>query len=161
MIMSVLKKKSAQRVQEALMEKGVTLSVIEFDASTRTSVDAANAIGCDLGQIAKSLIFKGKESGKPILIIASGTNRVNEKKMKEVIGEKLSKADAAFVLEETGYAIGGIPPIGHLHPIQTWIDQDLLNYEVIWAAAGTPNAVFELNPSILLDITKGKVVSVN
>lgn len=159
--MSVLKKKSAQRVQEALMEKGVTLSVIEFDASTRTSVDAANAIGCDLGQIAKSLIFKGKESGKPILIIASGTNRVNEKKMKEVIGEKLSKADAAFVLEETGYAIGGIPPIGHLHPIQTWIDQDLLNYEVIWAAAGTPNAVFELNPSILLDITKGKVVSVN
>ena len=94
-----------------------------------------------MGQIAKSLIFKGKTSQKPILIITSGANRVNEKKVKEYIGEKLGKADADFVREHTGFAIGGVPPVGHIKPITTYIDEDLMQYDEIWAAAGTPNSV--------------------
>ena len=110
-------KKSAEKVQNVLNEFGIQLNVIELSDSTRTAQEAANTIGCTVSQIAKSLIFKGKTSQKPILIIASGTNRVNEKTVKEHIGEKLSKADADFVLENTGFAIGGIPPIGHKNPI--------------------------------------------
>lgn len=129
-------KKSAEKVQRILNELGFELNVMEFPASTRTAQEAADAIGCTIGQIAKSLIFKGKSSQKPILIIASGTNRVNEKVVKEYIGEKLEKADADFVLEHTGYAIGGIPPVGHTEPISTFIDEDLMQYSEIWAAAG-------------------------
>jgi prolyl-tRNA editing enzyme YbaK/EbsC (Cys-tRNA(Pro) deacylase) len=103
-------KKSAQKVQQALDAFGFELRVKEFAESTRTSQEAADAIGCTVGQIAKSLIFKGKDSQSPILVIASGANRVNEKAVKAHLGEKLEKADAAFVLEHTGYAIGGIPP---------------------------------------------------
>jgi prolyl-tRNA editing enzyme YbaK/EbsC (Cys-tRNA(Pro) deacylase) len=113
-----------------------------------------------VGQIAKSLIFKGKSSQKPILIIASGANRVNEKRVKEYAGEKLEKADAEFVLEHTGFAIGGVPPVGHINPITTLIDEDLTQYSEIWAAAGTPHAVFKLTPEILIEITKGSVIKV-
>lgn len=134
--------------------------MIEFSNSTRTAQEAADAIGCTVGQIAKSLIFKGKTSQKPILIIASGTNRVNEKLVKEYVGEKLEKADADFVLEHTGFAIGGVPPVGHITSINTFIDEDLMQYDEIWAAAGTPNAVFKLTPKILLEITKGSVIKV-
>lgn len=153
-------KKSAARVQKALNEFGFELNVIEFSNSTRTAQEAADAIGCTVGQIAKSLIFKGKTSQKPILIIASGTNRVNEKLVKEYVGEKLEKADADFVLEHTGFAIGGVPPVGHITSINTFIDEDLMQYDEIWAAAGTPNAVFKLTPKILLEITKGSVIKV-
>jgi len=153
-------KKSAARVQKALNEFGFELNVIEFSNSTRTAQEAADAIGCTVGQIAKSLIFKGKTSQKPILIIASGTNRVNEKLVKEYVGEKLEKADADFVLEHTGFAIGGVPPVGHITSISTFIDEDLMQYDEIWAAAGTPNAVFKLTPKILLEITKGSVIKV-
>lgn len=158
--MSTNLKKSAEKVQNVLNEFGFELNVIEFSDSTRTSEDAAKAIGCTVGQIAKSLIFKGKVSEKPILIIASGPNRVNEKAVKEYIGEKLGKADAAFVLEHTGFAIGGIPPIAHKEPITTFVDEDLLKFDEIWAAAGTPNSVFKLTPKILLEITKAKVICV-
>lgn len=158
--MSTNLKKSAEKVQNVLNEFGFELNVVEFSDSTRTSEDAAKAIGCTVGQIAKSLIFKGKTSENPILIVASGPNRVNEKAVKEYIGEKLGKADAAFVLEHTGFAIGGIPPIAHKEPITTFVDEDLLKYEEIWAAAGTPNAVFKLTPKILLEITKAKVICV-
>lgn len=154
-------KKSAEKVQRILNELGFELNVMEFPASTRTAQEAADAIGCTIGQIAKSLIFKGKSSQKPILIIASGTNRVNEKVVKEYIGEKLEKADADFVLEHTGYAIGGIPPVGHTEPISTFIDEDLMQYSEIWAAAGTPNAVFKLTPNTLVEITKGTIIKVN
>lgn len=153
-------KKSAQKVQTVLNEFGFELNVVELSDSTRTAQEAANTIGCTVSQIAKSLIFKGKVSQKPILIIASGTNRVNEKVIKEHIGEKLQKADADFVLEHTGFAIGGIPPIGHKDSIITLIDEDLLQYDEIWAAAGTPNAVFKLTPKILVEITKGDVISI-
>jgi len=158
--MSYNLKKSAERVQAILNEFGFELNVIEFSDSTRTAQEAANAIGCTVGQIAKSLIFKGKSSQKPILIIASGTNRVNEKLVKEYTGEKLEKADAEFVLENTGFVIGGIPPVGHTKPIDTFIDEDLMQYSEIWAAAGTPNAVFKLTPEILVEITKGSIIKV-
>lgn len=152
--------KSAQKVQAELNRYGIELKVVEFSESTRTSQEAADAIGCELGQIAKSLIFKGKTSKKPVCIIASGANRVNEKKIKEIIGEKIEKADAAFVLEHTGYAIGGVPPVGHKSSIKPLIDEDLLKYREIWSAAGTPHAVFKLTPDDLLRITGGEVISV-
>jgi len=158
--MSLKLKKSAEKVQTVLNEMGFELNVIELPDSTRTAQEAANAIGCTVGQIAKSLIFKGKTSQKPILIIASGTNRVNEKAIKKYIGEELGKADADFVLEHTGFVIGGVPPVGHKTPIATYIDEDLMQYDEIWAAAGTPNAVFRLTPEILVEITKGKIISV-
>ena len=125
-------KKSAEKVQIELNKFGFELNVIELPDSTRTAQEAANAIGCTVSQIAKSLIFKGKTSQNPILIIASGTNRVNEKAIKEHIGEKLEKANADFVLEHTGFAIGGIPPVGHKNPIITFIDEDLLQHDEIW-----------------------------
>lgn len=152
--------KSAEKVQKVLNEFGFELNVMELSDSTRTAQEAANTIGCEVNQIAKSLIFKGKTSQKPILIVASGTNRVNEKAIKAYIGEKLEKADADFVLEHTGFAIGGIPPIGHKNSITTLIDEDLLQYEEIWAAAGTPHAVFKLTPKILAEITKGDIISI-
>jgi len=152
--------KSAEKVQNALTEYGFELNVTELSSSTRTSQEAADSIGCTVGQIAKSLIFKGKQSQKPILIIASGINRVNEKLFTQYIGEKLEKADADFVLEQTGFVIGGVPPVGHKNPIDTFIDEDLMQYEEIWAAAGTPHAVFKLTPEILTKITKGTIVKV-
>ncbi|NLU35665.1 MAG: YbaK/EbsC family protein [Clostridiales bacterium] len=158
--MSSSLKKPAARVQAVLDEFGYELNVTEFPESTRTAQEAADAIGCTVGQIAKSLIFKGKTSQKPILIITSGANRVNEKKVKEYIGEKLGKADADFVREHTGFAIGGVPPVGHIKPITTYIDEDLMQYYEIWAAAGTPNSVFKLTPSILADMTKGRIIKV-
>lgn len=153
-------KKSAQKVQQVLDGFGFALQVKEFSASTRTSQEAADAIGCLVGQIAKSLVFRGKESGRPILVIASGANRVDEKAVRAHIGEKPDKADAAFVLEHTGYAIGGIPPVGHAGGMVTVVDEDLLQYAEIWAAAGTPNAVFRLTPQMLLEMTGGTVLAV-
>jgi|SRR5690554_4936050 len=153
-------KKSAQKVQTALDKLGLNLKVVELSNSTRTAQEAADAIGCTVEQIVKSLIFKGKTSQAPILIIASGTNRVNEKAVRELIGEKLQKADADFVLKHTGFAIGGIPPVGLKKPITTYIDQDLMEYEEIWAAGGTPHAVFKLTPQILTEITKGEIICI-
>ena len=159
-IMSSNLSKSAGKVQAALKELGFEPNIIELSDSARTAQEAADAIGCSVSQIAKSLIFKGKISQKPILIVASGTNRINEKAVKEHIGEKLEKADADFVLEHTGFAIGGIPPIGHKTPITTLIDEDLMQYEEIWAAAGTPHAIFKLTPKILTEITQGNIICV-
>jgi len=153
-------KKSAGRVQEVLEKFGLDLEVKQLSASTRTAQEAADAIGCDVAQIAKSLVFKGKETGVPILIIASGINRVNEKTVAAELGEKLLRADADFVFNKTGYKIGGVPPVGHKSPPITLIDEDILTFDEIWAAAGTPNAVFRLTPKILKDITKGKVINI-
>jgi len=151
---------SAQKVQEALKVHGVACRVIEMKQTTRSAQEAADAVGCQVGQIAKSLIFTGKKSNQPILVIASGPNRVNEKTIRRHISEPLSMAKAEFVREHTGFAIGGVPPIGHLNPLQTFIDEDLLKFDEIWAAAGTPNAVFKLTPDELKKITKGEVISV-
>lgn len=150
---------SAQKVQQALDACGLSLVVVELPASTRTAVEAAQAIGCQVGQIVKSLVFKGKRSTRPILVIASGANRVDEKKIEALIKEPLGKADADYVRQQTGFVIGGVPPVGHIQPLQTFIDEDLLQYQEIWAAAGTPNAVFRLTPTDLLRITLGQVAS--
>lgn len=137
--------KSAQRVQKALWEMGLSYEVTELPQSTRSAAEAARAVGCEVGQIAKSLVFRGKNSGRPILVIASGKNRVDEEKLSSYVSQPVEKADADFVREETGFSIGGVPPIGHAKPLVTFIDEDLLGYEEIWAAAGTPNAVFKLS----------------
>jgi prolyl-tRNA editing enzyme YbaK/EbsC (Cys-tRNA(Pro) deacylase) len=149
--------KNAKRVQTALAGFGLDLVVVEFPESTRTAQDAANAIGCQVEQIVKSLVFQCRPSGKAILIAASGGNRVNEKRIKEILGEKIVRADAEFVRQVTGFPIGGVPPVAHTQPIETIIDEDLMQYQEIWAAAGTPNAVFPLKPQQLVLITEGKV----
>lgn len=151
---------NAHRVQTALKELGYTLEVIELPASTRTAPEAAVAVGCEVAQIVKSLIFRRKRSLTPVLVIASGANRVNEKRMKQILGEPLGKADADFVRQQTGFAIGGVPPVGHTRPIETYIDEDLLQYKEVWAAAGTPHAVFKLNPNDLTAMTGGTIVSI-
>src|SRR5881394_3052075 len=141
--------RGTERVQSALDAAGIAARVVELAASTRTASEAAAAIGCSVAQIAKSLVFRGARSGEAILVIASGTNRVDEEKIAALVGEPIAKADADFVRERTGYAIGGIPPAGHASPLRTFIDRDLLQFERIWAAAGTPHAVFELTPAQL------------
>lgn len=151
---------SAQKVQRALQEKGLSLQVVELPASTRTALDAAEAVGCQVGQIVKSLIFRTRQSDRPILVLASGANQVDEKKIGKLLSEPITKADANFVRERTGYAIGGVPPVGHLQGMPTFIDQDLLQYDEIWAAAGTPHAVFRLTPDDLVRITAGSIAHV-
>ncbi len=148
----------AQRVQEALVRLGVSLQVEILPDSTRSAQEAAQAIGCALGQIAKSLIFQTKTSGRALLVIASGANLVDEKKIAESVGEPIRKADATFVRQVTGFAIGGVPPVGHEQEIETYIDEDLLSYDCIWAAAGTPHAVFKLTGDILVQVTGGAVI---
>lgn len=151
---------SARKVQAALAAFGLGLEVREFDASTRTAADAAKAIGCTVGQIAKSILFRGASSGRPVLVIASGTNRVNEGKVAALLGEALGKADAEFVRSQTGFVIGGVPPVGHAVRPETFIDRDLMAFAEIWAAAGTPNAVFRLEPHDLPRITGGRVAAI-
>lgn len=142
---------SALRVQEVL---GSQFQVVEFEESTGTSAEAAAAIGCTLAQIAKSLVFRAA-SGKSVLVVASGVNRVDEKKVRQIIGEKIGRADADFVREMTGYAIGGVPPVGHRTAPLVLLDSDLKAFSEIWAAAGTPNAVFKLTPAQLQLLTSG------
>ncbi len=155
--MSSSLKASARRVQKAVAAQGFAFDVREFPDSTRTSAEAAAAIGCSVAQIAKSLVFRGAESGNAVLIIASGANRVDPAKAEALLGEAIKRADADFVREATGFAIGGVPPLGHDWPLVTLIDEDLLAFEEIWAAAGTPNAVFRLSPADLSDLTGGRI----
>lgn len=151
---------SAQKIQDLLNSLGYNYAVIEHAESTRTAQEAADRAGCELGQIVKSLIFKGKGSDKPILVLTSGANRVDEKRISKYAGEAIGKADADFARAVTGFAIGGVPPIGHLQRIETYLDEDFLKYETVWAAAGTPNAIFELKTSDLQKMTDGKIVQV-
>ena len=151
---------SAQKVQNTLRALGLNNEVRELPATTKSAAEAAAAIGCQVAQIAKSLVFKTRTSGKPILVIASRANRVDEKKIAGFLGEPIERADADFVREKTGFAIGGIPPVGHSEKLLTFIDEDLLQYEIIWAAGGNPNAVFKLTPVELGNMTGGKVVPV-
>jgi Cys-tRNA(Pro) deacylase len=152
---------SAQKVQDTLTARGFANQVVEHEQTTRTSAEAAAAVGCEVGQIVKSVIFKTKGSGRPVLVVASGVNRVNEKKLGELVGEKLEKPDADFVRQQTGFVIGGVPPLGHSQPMITFVDEDLLQYGQIWAAAGTPNAVFQLTPDDLVKMTNGQVISIH
>ncbi len=151
---------SAQKVQDGLVARGFTYQVTESAQVTRTAAEAAEVVGCSVGQIAKSLVFRGVESGQPILVIASGANRVNEAQISDYVGEPIGKANAQFVREQTGFAIVGIPPLGHLQPLTIFVDQDLLQYPEIWAAAGTPHSLFRLDPRDLPALTGGRVVAV-
>jgi len=153
--------KSAQSVQDVLSEKGIDTKVMELPSSTRTAEDAAKTIGCAVAQIVKSLIFQTKYTKRPILVLASGANRVSEKLIATAVREEIVKADADFTRDVTGFAIGGIPPIGHKQKIDTFIDEDLLKQGVLWAAAGTPNAVFCLDAALIADLTSGKVIAIH
>jgi len=146
---------AARRVQEIL---GPGFAVVEFAVSTKTSADAAAAIGCSVAQIAKSLVFRAGDT--PVLVVASGTNRVDEKKIGALLGQKIERADADFVRERTGYAIGGVAPVGHATPPSVLLDEDLKQYDMIWAAAGTPNAVFRLTPADLERLTGARFAAI-
>lgn len=136
---------SVQRVEQALAALGIETSIVEFAASTRTAVEAAREIGCDVAQIAKSIVLRGLEDDSCILVIASGASRVDEKKVAALIGQPVGKADAAFVRARTGFAIGGVAPVGHAGPVTVLVDESLWSLDPIWAAAGAPNAVFCLS----------------
>jgi Cys-tRNA(Pro) deacylase len=158
--MSEKLKPSAQRVQEALQDHGLTCEVVQMQDTTRSAEDAARAVGCEVGQIVKSLIFEGTQSHQPVLVVTSGANRANEKTVGQNLAESIKMAAPEFVREMTGFAIGGVAPVGHRLPLKIFIDEDLLQYEEIWAAAGTPHAVFKLTPDELKMITNGTVISV-
>jgi prolyl-tRNA editing enzyme YbaK/EbsC (Cys-tRNA(Pro) deacylase) len=150
----------ALEIQKVLDQHGVRSKVVTMPSTTRTAADAAAAIGCAVGQIAKSLVFRAVRTSKPVLVIASGANRVNEAVIAQLVGEPLETPKADFVRALTGYAIGGVPPLGFPQPIDTFIDEDLLQFSEIWAAAGTPNAVFCIDPGSLVTITRGTVTRV-
>ena len=151
---------SAQKVQDALHAAGLACEVVEMPKTTRTAREAAEAAGCSVGQIVKSLIFRGRHTQKPYLVVASGANRVDETILTQRVGEPVEMPDADFVREKTGFAIGGVPPVGHATALHTYIDEDLMQYAEIWAAAGTPNAIFKLTPADLRAITGGQVIPI-
>ena len=149
-----------ERVSEALAGMGYGYGPVALPNSAGTSAQAAEALGCDVAQIAKSLVFRGRDTGRAVLVVASGANRVDEKRLGRAIGEKVRKPDADFVRETTGFSIGGVPPVGHSRPLETIIDEDLLQYEVVWAAAGNPKAVFSLDSRDLAEMTGGRVARI-
>lgn len=151
---------AAAKVQAAADAIGLAIAIRLMPDSTRTAAEAAAACGCAVGQIVKSLIFKGKDTGTPLLLLVSGANRVNEKGVAAAVGEQLVRPDADFVREATGFAIGGIPPFGHAARLSAFMDEDLLQYGTVWAAAGTPNAVFAANPGRLRDAVGAAVIRV-
>jgi prolyl-tRNA editing enzyme YbaK/EbsC (Cys-tRNA(Pro) deacylase) len=151
---------STRRVQDALGAFGLDCPVVELDRSARTAAEAAAALGCRVDQIAKSLVFRLRDSGRALLVITSGANRVDERAVGALVGEPLDKADAPFVREQTGFAIGGVAPVGHARPLTTLIDEDLLKWADIWAAAGHPSMVFRVAPADLVRITGGRVTTV-
>jgi prolyl-tRNA editing enzyme YbaK/EbsC (Cys-tRNA(Pro) deacylase) len=153
-------KPSARKVQEALQALNLSCEVVQMTDTTRSASDAARAVGCQVGQIVKSLIFEGQQSHQPIMVAASGANRVNERSVEQSVSEPIKMAKPDYVRQMTGFAIGGVPPIGHDRPLKIFIDEDLLQYHEIWAAAGTPHAVFKLTPDDLKTITGGTVISV-
>jgi prolyl-tRNA editing enzyme YbaK/EbsC (Cys-tRNA(Pro) deacylase) len=158
--MAEFSSQTVQRVQDALRALGRGHEVTDLGLSARTAADAAAAVGCQVDQIAKSLVFRLRDSGRALLVITSGAHRVDEKKVATVVGEAIERADADFVRAETGFAIGGVAPIGHARPIVTLIDEHLLRWDAIWAAAGHPNTVFRLTPDDLVAMTGGRVVAV-
>ena len=144
---------TALRVAQLLHQAGLTAEVVEFEQATRTSAEAAAAIGCTVAEIAKSVVFRGQMSGQAVVVVASGDNRVDEAKVSRLVGEPLGRADAPFVRESTGYAIGGVAPLGHARPTRLVLDADLQRFDLVWAAAGTPFSVFALTPAQLKALT--------
>lgn len=152
--------RSAVRVRDALLARGAEAEIRELPDSTRTAPEAAAAVGCAVEQIVKSLVFRRARSGTPLLVLASGSNLVDEARVAELVGEPVEKPDADFVRAQTGYAIGGVPPLGHNEPLQTLIDEDLLGLGEVWAAAGTPRAVFPVAGGRLPELTGGRVAAI-
>lgn len=146
--------KSLKRVEAALAAAGVAAGILEMPGETRTADQAAAAAGCALDQIVKSIIFRGETSGHIALFLTAGGNRVSTEKAGGVAGQPLSRADADLVRAETGFAIGGVAPVGHLLPVPTFFDPRLLDFATVWAAAGTPRHIFPVAPDVLLRITR-------
>jgi len=145
--------KSLSRVKRALEEAAVAAEVLEMAEGTRTAEDAARAAGCGLDQIAKSIIFHAEATGDAVLFITAGGNRVDAAKASRLAGEPLGKADAGLIRAQTGFAIGGVAPVGHLTPIRAWYDPRLSDFELVWAAAGTPRHIFAIAPATLLRLS--------
>jgi prolyl-tRNA editing enzyme YbaK/EbsC (Cys-tRNA(Pro) deacylase) len=148
--------RSARRVQAALHDLGLDAKVVELADSTRTAPEAAAAVGCELGAIVKSLVFRGAESGEPVLALVSGDRRADEAALARTLGEPVERADAGWVREVTGYAIGGVPPVGHPAPVRTLLEDGLLRFDIVWAAAGTPRTVFPIAPGELARVTSAR-----
>lgn len=153
--------RGVERFRTFIEANGLDLVAVEMPASTHSAEDAATAIGCEVAQIAKSLVFRGQTSGDALLVIASGPNRVDEAKIAAIAGEPVEFPDAGFVRESTGFSIGGVPPFGHDHVLRTLIDEDLVAGSEIWAAAGTPRSVFRLSPADLVRLSGGRVVAIH
>lgn len=151
---------SARKVWAAAQRLGIETEIREMDDSTRTAHEAAVACGCSVVQIVKSLVFRGENSGVPFLFLVSGVNRVDEMRVGEAVGEALTRPDADYVREITGFAIGGIPPFGHAREMATYMDEDLTGHETIWAAAGTPRCVMRLNPVTLSRAIGARIIAV-
>ncbi len=144
-----MRKRGMDAVRRALEQDGIDCEIRQFARSTRSAAEAALALGCDVGQIVKSLVFRSAETAEPVLVLASGRNRVDEKKVRDILGQRIGKADAGFVRRTTGFAIGSVPPVGHETTLPTVVDADLLEYAELWASAGNANAVFRCTPAFL------------
>ena len=151
---------SAQRVQEALAAAGLDSRVVELATAARTSAQAAGALGVEVGQIAKSLVFRAARSGRAILVIAAGDRRVAEARIAALLGEPIERASPEFVREHSGFAIGGVAPVGHASAMVTFVDTSLRRYPDLWAAGGTPHCVFPIAPDALLRVSGGTEVDV-
>ena len=148
---------SAQKVQDDLRARGFGNTVIELEVPVKTAAAAAEGVGCEVAQIVKSLVFRGTHTGDAVLVVASGANRVDTAKLAALLGEDVAMADPRLVRELTGFAIGGIPPVGHTSPLPVYIDQHLTTLPDLWAAAGHPNSLFRLTPDELVRMTNGRV----
>ena len=148
------------RVRKALQERGYEPEVVELERTARSAAEAADALGVRVEQIVKSLVFRGTRTGRPVLVLAGGANRVDERRISDLFSEPVGMADAAYVREKTGFSIGGVPPVGHAERPTTFVDEDLLREEEVWAAAGHTHAVFGLEPAELVRITGGRVAGI-
>lgn len=151
---------SRERVERALHALGIRTDIVEFPQGTRTSADAAAAIGCSVAQIAKSVVLRAKVSNLPVVVVASGANRVCEKKISTLLNEPVGRADADFVRDSTGFAIGGVAPVGHIGPVHLLVDRDLLLLDPLWAAAGTPSTVFRVAAAQLTALPSARLADV-
>jgi len=160
-IMMTVSQVTENRIKTILSRYRYPIEIIEFPKETKTAKQAADALHCEVGQIAKSIILKALSSEKAILVIASGKNYINLEKISIEINDQIKQASPVFVFENTGYPVGGVPPIGHIQPILTFIDEDLMEYEELWASAGTTNSVFKLSSFMLEKLTGGKVINIH
>jgi len=151
---------SAQRVQDALARLGVDSRVVELPVAARTSQQAADALGIEAGRIAKSLVFRAGHSSRAVLVIAAGDRRVDENRVAQALGEPIERATPDFVRQQTGFAIGGVAPVGHPQPLATFVDASLRRFDTVWAAGGTPHCVFPIAPAALLAASGGREIEV-